>query len=155
MCLAVRYSTKWDRVSIQIKQHRIVGVMLCDFEENVDDAMRKNEKKEIREAIQKIKKQRLNELNVCNKLDWCKNLCLTLQNHFDGEWAVMIGHRAQYRSFHSVLLRDQNDQNSFNFEQSATQKVEFKINNKTNAEFIHFGFGPPWYKWSVVVAKLL
>merc|ERR1711971_555115 len=150
--------TKWDRVSIQCKQHRIVGALLCDYDQTVDDEQRKKEKMEIRDAVYKIKKLRLNDLNTCNALNWCKNMSLTLQNYFGGQWCVMIGHRAQYRSFHSVILDDDskygNDMYGYDQQAQMTQKVEFKINNKTNAEYIQFGIGPSWMNWSVIVAQV-
>ena len=82
----------------------------------------------------------------------------TLKNHFNGEWAVIIGHRAQYRSFHSVILENYNINNNQiyndNQQQQIVQKVPLKINNKTNAEFINFGFGPKWFNWSIVVMQI-
>eukprot|EP01084_Bolivina_argentea_P106283 190232_1 len=144
------YSTKWNKTSIQRKNHRIVGVFLCDYNINEGDEQKKIQKTEIRETIIKIKKTRLNDLNILNKLDWCKNMCLTLQTHFHGHWVVIIGHRAQYRSFHSVILN--NNDNNNDYQQS--ENMMLNINNKTDAEYFHFGFGPKWYNWSCVIAKI-
>lgn len=149
----IRYCTKWSKVSIQRQQHRTVGVFLCDYDNSEGEQKRKAQKKEIRDAIIKIKKTRLDDLDVDNKLDWCKAMCLTLQTFLDGHWVVMVGHRAQYRSFHSVILENKDDNNAYQ-QQQVVQKVPLKVNLKTDAEFIHFGLGPNWFNWSVIVAKI-
>ena len=154
-----RYCTKWSRVSIQRQQHRNVGVFLCNYDNMENEQERKKRKVEIREAIIKIKKQRLDDLDIESKLDWCKAMCLTLQSFMDGHWVVMVGHRAQYRSFHSVILENQDDTMNNNmgnngYEQQVVQKVPLKVNLKTDAEFINFGLGPSWFNWSVIVAKI-
>jgi len=156
---AAWYCTKWSKVSVQTEQHRIVGVFLCDYDKSESEEVRKSTKREIRESIVKIEKTRLSDLNTHNKLNWCKNMCLTLQAHFDGgEWAVIVGHRAQYRSFHSVILENNqllnNDIVVSQMDAQIVQKVPLQVNNKTNAEFLQFGMGPAWFNWSVIVAKI-
>ena len=132
----------------------MVGVFLCLHDVAQGDAERRAKKKEIRECIIKTKNSRLNELSISNKLDWTKSLCLTLQFHFGGDWVVMIGHRAHYRSFHSVILEQNALENQMNDHMQTVQRVPLQINNKTDAEFMHFGMGTKSMNWSVVVAKI-
>ena len=148
-----RYSTKWDRVSIQRRQHRTVGVFLCDYAGNQGDDARKLRKKEVRESVVKFKRMALDGLDIGNQLDWAKSMSLTLQYHFGGEWITVIGHRTQCRSFHSVIL-EQVEMERAEYQQNAVQRVPLNVNEKTDAEFFHFGMGPKCMGWSVIVAQI-
>ena len=129
-----------------------MGVLLCDYDAIQGDEARKLRKREVRDSIVKFKRMALDKLDVDNKLDWSKSMCLTLQYHFGGEWITVLGHRAQCRSFHSVLLRDI-DANRNGLQQTV-QKVPLDVNEKTEAEYFHFGLGPRCTGWSVIVARI-
>lgn len=94
----------------------------------------------------------LDKLDIDSKLDWSKSMCLTLQYHFGGEWITLLGHKAQCRSFHSVVLRDTEAHRDG--QQQSVQKVPLDVNDKTDAEFFHFGLGPRCMGWSVIIAQI-
>lgn len=158
------YSSKWENISIKYKHHRMIGAFLCQ-QPSMNEENSSKDRSKIREIICKCLKRKQFGIPDINRMsDYCKILCLTLQHQNDGHWAVMIGHRTLFRSFYTCNMEYDYDGGYIdmdmiaddNVQQEILQQQPLTINLKTDANFIHlgFGFGVKCFNWSVIVVHL-